>query len=31
VMRPFQITGLTGHMRIFRSRAEALRGVGALA
>jgi anti-sigma B factor antagonist len=27
VLRPFQVTGLVSHMRIARSRAEALRGV----
>jgi anti-sigma B factor antagonist len=29
VLRPFQVTGLVSHMRIARSRAEALRGIGA--
>jgi anti-sigma B factor antagonist len=29
VLRPFEVTGLAGHIRIARSRAEALRGLGA--
>ena len=29
VLRPFQVTGLVSHIRIARSRAEALRGLGA--
>jgi anti-sigma B factor antagonist len=29
VLRPFEVTGLVGHIRIARSRAEALRGLGA--
>jgi anti-sigma B factor antagonist len=29
VLRPFEVTGLAGHIRIVRSRAEALRGLRA--
>jgi anti-sigma B factor antagonist len=31
VLRPFQVTGLVAHLRIARSRAEALRGLGTVA
>jgi anti-sigma B factor antagonist len=30
-LRPFQVSGLDGHLRIFSSRTDALRGVGAAA
>jgi anti-sigma B factor antagonist len=30
VLRPFQVTGLASHLSIFRSRSEALRGLGVL-
>jgi anti-sigma B factor antagonist len=30
VLRPFEVTGLAGHLHIFRSRSEALRGLGVL-
>jgi anti-sigma B factor antagonist len=30
VLRPFQVTGLAGHLSIFRSRSEALRGLRVL-
>ena len=29
ILRPFQVTGLVAHLRIARSRSEALRGLGA--